>query len=135
MLPSWTARVDPAAHEVEAADGESGLQGMRPTRRSTEKADPRRDASRSNGQQAGHVDKARKLPRSGIRALRGSRLCVDLLVGPGLLVYDEMVKSQIHVVHAKGQCACVPTPAQEAIVTGQSRFKYIRWTEGRMCEP
>lgn len=46
-----------------------------------------------------------------------------------------MVKSQIHVVHAKGQCACVPTPAQESIVTGQSRFKYIRWTEGRMCEP
>jgi hypothetical protein len=53
MSPSWTTRVDPAAHEVEAADGESGLRGMRPMRWSTEKADPRRDASRSNGQQAG----------------------------------------------------------------------------------
>jgi hypothetical protein len=40
------------AHEVEVADGESGLRGTRLARRSTEKADPRRDASRSNGRQA-----------------------------------------------------------------------------------
>jgi hypothetical protein len=25
MSPSWTSRVDPVAHEVEAVDGESGL--------------------------------------------------------------------------------------------------------------